>query len=377
LNDGGPDFSSWDLEKDHHRASLRAIKPLDDKWRSKPSKPSKVSVAQAVQHLEEQGRFFGHELPSDYIPHIISQGGIQSGFNTSLALGLPKPRRDPGTAASGFVFTRQLPPNKPKMTHQLNQGQVGAGVDAMLVLHPSMFGDPEQPAYFKATDGAHHSASIMPSHDLKGDHIKRASDEMARSTDTIFHANQEQALRGQVPLHHLAAIVLKTKPGEVGSDKKQAFIEKLRTTARGDALPPKADRAFIKGAPRSGVPPKTPRSQAEMSRRFAAFQHRVVGQSLEDHLEGLLNVNTVPGARRRQVSDVVIPLDDTTRRADVPSHLPPRHSPVPIHQRKIDDYTRRIETYPPGDPTRNRLEVKRDRFVKSWTPNPAFFKPRP
>jgi hypothetical protein len=308
-----------------------------------------MSLSDAVSHVKGKRRFFSHELPSEYIAHAIGQGAVQSGFNTSLALGLPEPKRDKGRAAAAFVFTRQIPSHKNVPT-KLNEGQVGASTDAMLVFKPSMFADPKQPAFFKTIDGAHHSPSIMPSHARKGTHIKEMSDSIAGSSDKTLQANQEQGVHGTVALHHLAAIVLKTKPGRE-NETKAAFIEKLHNTPRSDLLPPIEDRRKIKaaveatGASGSGKPPS---QAALMTKRYEAFEARVLGQSAHDRLGELINADTTPGARRRRVEDLVVPLNETTERRHIPGRLP----------RPVDGM------------------LAHERIPGLGKPNPAFFKPR-
>ncbi|HYD79448.1 MAG TPA: hypothetical protein VEC06_06545 [Paucimonas sp.] len=344
-----PNFDSWDRKLSHHASTEKAVQPLLQKFDSHASTTSRArsttqpptTVAAAVQHMENNGRLFSHEMQSEYIAHAIGQGGVQSGYNTSSALGLPEPKRDKGSAAAAFVFTRQLPSNQ-RVTTTLSEGQVGAGADAMLVFRPTMFENPAQPAFFKTVDGAHHSTSIMPERAKKGDHIRRASDEIAKSSDKIFHANQEQGVFGSVPMKHLAAVVLKTKDGEQET-RKQEFLDHLHSTYRGDVLPPIEDRKQIK-AKAGGKPPST----ETMIQRHEAFQQRVVGQSLHDHLEHLINEDTKPGAKRRQVADLIVPLSHDTRRTDVAGHVPARPSNVAVHERNP------------------RLEQ----------PNEAFFKPR-
>lgn len=349
----GPAFASWDSQKDHHRATLKAVQPLMDKWKSEPASSSRsragTSLPDAVGQLEAQGRFFSHELPSKYIAHAIGQGAVQSGFQTSSALGLPEPKRDKGRAAAAFVFTRQIP-SHPEVRTKLNEGQVGATTDAMLVFKPSMFADPGQPSFFKTIDGAHHSPSIMPHRSRKGAHVAEMSDHIARSSDATLQANQEQGIHGTVELRHLAAIVLKTKPGQEAATKK-AFIEQLHQTPRSEVLPPIEDRRKIKAAITSGAAKKPP-SEATMAKRHGAFETRVVGQSLHDRLEQSINVDTEPGARRRRVEDLVVPLSAATERRDVPAHLPKPARSVPIHERNP------------------RLGSSLGK------PNPAFFKPR-
>lgn len=365
-------FASWDKRQSYHASTERAVKPLLEKFYGKPTAttgsglkaPAKsgpgtrasvaapISVDQAVQHMEKKGRFFTHEMQSEYVGHAIGQGGVQSGYDTSKQLGLPEPKRDKGTAAAAFVFTRQIPSSR-KITTKLSEGQVGAGVDAMLVFKPSIFADPEQPAFFKTIDGAHHSDSIMSTKARKGAHMKQLSDAIATSSDKILHANQEQGIHGAASLRHLEAIVLKAPEGKLDA-KKEKFISSLHSTFRDDVLPPIEDRRKIKAKTLNGKAP-SPELVAE---KYKAFQQRVFGQSLYDHLENQINADTKPGAKRRQVTDLIVPLSHNTRRVDVPTHMPKRPDNVPLHERTTVD----------GKKTRLATSLGK--------PNEAFFKPR-
>lgn len=308
----GP-WDGWDIMRSNHLATDGAIEPLRKKWRSAPEKadPSQATeLGAVVKHLSDDNRFFSHELPSRYLDHAISQGGIQSGYEVTKALGLPEPRHDKGSSAAGFVFTRQLPPKGIKTT--VSQGQVGAKSDAMIVLHPSMFGDSNQMGYFKNFDGAHHSDAIMPHRLLKGRHMRQASDALANasapSRDSELHANAEQAVYGQVPLRHVAMIGLKLGENEdarAGERKKAAFIQHLHDTKLSQTLPSKEQRRVIKNA-------KDPQGA------LTNWQQGEGATTLYQHLDRLLNEGLdLEDERRRKVEDIIHALPANMKRSEV------------------------------------------------------------
>jgi hypothetical protein len=241
-----PAIKYWDTQESHHRATEKAMVPFNERWKSK-DKPrgigNAIPIESAIEHLEQNKRFFSHELSRDFLPFAIAQGGVQSGYNTNKALHIP-PRRDGGRAENKFVFTRQLPPVKTKST--LNTGQVGANANAMIVFKPSMFEDPDQLALFKGIDGGF-KAHTVPPQEFKAAHIKSKSDEIERSPDVNYQANQEQAVLGNIALKHIAIIILKEDtrdPAELKAREK-AFISRLKATPVATQMPPPAARGRI------------------------------------------------------------------------------------------------------------------------------------
>jgi hypothetical protein len=241
-----PQIKNWDKKESHHRATDKAIIPFHERWASKDNPRGigkKIPMEDAIGHLERNKRFFSHELPREYLPFAIAQGGVQSGYNTTRALNM-QPRRDGGRPQHNFVFTRQLPPDDVKST--LDDGQVGAGADAMIVFKSSMFKDPKQPALFKDYDGGFKAHTAPPSA-FKATHIKSKSDQIEQNSDRIYQANQEQAVLGSIALRHIAIIVLKENTEDMVEleARKKAFISRLKATPIATQMPPSAARGKI------------------------------------------------------------------------------------------------------------------------------------
>ena len=242
-----PAIDTWDTDRDFHKATRSGLVPFYKRWKELPDKASTIRLPDAITHLKMERRYFSHEMMSQYLDFAISQGGLQSGYRTTKALGLQNAKHDQGKVQHDFVFTRQLPSKRMGMT--LADGQVGSGADAMVVLSPTMFEDPNQITFFKMVDGAHHNPLIIPPKLRKGDHIVSQSDTIAKSADKIFHGNQEQGVQGVVSLKHFAGIILKASPGADLEGIKREFIQHLQQTPASSLLPPKAIRDRIKNLP--------------------------------------------------------------------------------------------------------------------------------
>lgn len=300
-----PAIDIWDTERDFHKSTKRGLKPFEKRWNENPDKASTIRLPDAITHLKDKRRYFSHEMMSQYLDFAISQGGLQSGYRTTMALGLQKAKRDQGKVQHDFVFTRQLPSKRMGMT--LADGQVGSGADAMIVLSPTMFEDPDQITFFKIVDGAHHNPLIIPPKLRKGDHIVSQSDIIAKSADKIFHGNQEQGVNGGVSLKHFAGIILKASPRADLERIKREFIQHLQQTPASSQLPPKAIRDRIKNLPL--------RQQQQAYDQWKVTEGR---KSLYEILTKGLNSDLTEGEEGRTVESIIhVLIAAETKRSEV------------------------------------------------------------
>ena len=311
------DISKWDTSRPIDQQMKTALEEFEIRWRSMPDLEEEPPLSDVIKYLASKNRYYSHELPLPYLDFAIAQGGLQSGYRATKALGLNKSRHDEGKPQNDFVFTRQLPTHRSNLT--IGKGQVGSSGNAMIIMRPTIFEDPGQMAFFKTFDGAH-KANILPPKKMKGKHIKTLSDSIAKSNDMVLLANQEQGIRGNIDLKHIAAIIIKSTKGKEKNDKIQ-FVEHLKKTLISSQLPPKDIRDQI----------TIIENKEQQEEAYNKWINGSGKRSLYDVLKEGLNKNLQSNQMEIEPENIIFALSKETERYKIVSMLRNLyHSSAPI-----------------------------------------------
>lgn len=203
----------------------------DSEQRSERANPGTTTKGVLVADAERRGAYFTHETPLHHFESAVAHGSFAPSELAALRTGT-RPTHDAGHIQSGAFYSRQVVARGGDgvrfNTSKWDEGQVGADKPIAVVLRPSMMH--AGPTVARTLDGGNNHDDPVPQRTNPHKAALMALTETAR-LDAVTQRSAEVAVSGIVPMHHVAAIVVKHGDHDLAQKMERDFGKTVATSA--------------------------------------------------------------------------------------------------------------------------------------------------